>query len=211
MDIHALLMLTASMFFILNPFASLPIFVSTTKDVDPSVMKSYANKAVLVAAILLFVFVFIGQDLMGFFGVTMDSFRTAGGLVLILMGIEIVFGIKLSQDASEKGAPWVIIATPILSGPGIITAAILFSEQYGLLPVIVSSIIALIITWVLLRLSPTIVRYIGIQPLEIVSKIIGLLLTAMGVEYILKGATSWLITSDVLNVTASVVSSLGII
>ncbi|MBQ2762774.1 MAG: MarC family protein [Candidatus Methanomethylophilaceae archaeon] len=211
MDIHALLMLTASMFFILNPFASLPIFVSTTKDVDPSVMKSYANKAVLVAAILLFVFVFIGQDLMGFFGVTMDSFRTAGGLVLILMGIEIVFGIKLSQDASEKGAPWVIIATPILSGPGIITAAILFSEQYGLLPVIVSSIIALIITWVLLRLSPTIVRYIGIQPLEIVSKIIGLLLTAMGVEYILKGVTSWLITSDVLNVTASVVSSLGII
>ncbi len=211
MDIHALLMLTASMFFILNPFASLPIFVSTTKDVDPSVMKSYANKAVLVAAILLFVFVFIGQDLMGFFGVTMDSFRTAGGLVLILMGIEIVFGIKLSQDASEKGAPWVIIATPILSGPGIITAAILFSEQYGLIPVIVSSIIALIITWVLLRLSPTIVRYIGIQPLEIVSKIIGLLLTAMGVEYILKGVTSWLITSDVLNVTASVVSSLGII
>ena len=211
MDIHALLMLTASMFFILNPFASLPIFVSTTKDVDPSVMKSYANKAVLVAAILLFVFVFIGQDLMGFFGVTMDSFRTAGGLVLILMGIEIVFGIKLSQDASEKGAPWVIIATPILSGPGIITAAILFSEQYGLLPVIVSSIIALIITWVLLRLSPTIVRYIGIQPLEIVSKIIGLLLTAMGVEYILKGVTSWLITSDVLNMTASVVSSLGII
>ena len=211
MDIHALLMLTASMFFILNPFASLPIFVSTTKDVDPSVMKSYANKAVLVAAILLFVFVFIGQDLMGFFGVTMDSFRTAGGLVLILMGIEIVFGIKLSQDASEKGAPWVIIATPILSGPGIITAAILFSEQYGLLPVIVSSIIALIVTWVLLRLSPTIVRYIGIQPLEIVSKIIGLLLTAMGVEYILKGVTSWLITSDVLNVTASVVSSLGII
>lgn len=211
MDIHALLMLTASMFFILNPFASLPIFVSTTKDVDPSVMKSYANKAVLVAAILLFVFVFIGQDLMGFFGVTMDSFRTAGGLVLILMGIEIVFGIKLSQDASEKGAPWVIIATPILSGPGIITAAILFSEQYGLIPVIVSSIIALIVTWVLLRLSPTIVRYIGIQPLEIVSKIIGLLLTAMGVEYILKGVTSWLITSDVLNVTASVVSSLGII
>ena len=207
MDIHALLMLTASMFFILNPFASLPIFVSTTKDVDPSVMKSYANKAVLVAAILLF----IGQDLMGFFGVTMDSFRTAGGLVLILMGIEIVFGIKLSQDASEKGAPWVIIATPILSGPGIITAAILFSEQYGLIPVIVSSIIALIVTWVLLRLSPTIVRYIGIQPLEIVSKIIGLLLTAMGVEYILKGVTSWLITSDVLNVTASVVSSLGII
>ncbi|MBE6525442.1 MAG: MarC family protein [Thermoplasmata archaeon] len=211
MDIHALLMLTASMFFILNPFASLPIFVSTTKDVDPSVMKSYANKAVLVAAILLFVFVFIGQDLMGFFGVTMDSFRTAGGLVLILMGIEIVFGIKLSQDASEKGAPWVIIATPILSGPGIITAAILFSEQYGLIPIIVSSIIALIVTWVLLRLSPTIVRYIGIQPLEIVSKIIGLLLTAMGVEYILKGVTSWLITSDVLNVTASVVSSLGII
>ena len=211
MDIHALLMLTASMFFILNPFASLPIFVSTTKDVDPSVMKSYANKAVLVAAILLFVFVFIGQDLMGFFGVTMDRFRTAGGLVLILMGIEIVFGIKLSQDASEKGAPWVIIATPILSGPGIITAAILFSEQYGLIPVIVSSIIALIVTWVLLRLSPTIVRYIGIQPLEIVSKIIGLLLTAMGVEYILKGVTSWLITSDVLNVTASVVSSLGII
>ncbi len=191
MEITALITLTVSMFFILDPFASLPIFLSMTQGSQSSEIRSYANKAVLVAAILLYVFVLVGSQLMGIFGVTMESFRVAGGLILILMGIETVFGYKLGTSDEKGGAPWVIIATPILSGPGIITAAILFSEQYGLVEVLIASTIALVITWVLLRASPAIVRRTGEQPLSIIAKIIGLLLAAMGVEYILKGATQW--------------------
>ena len=162
-----------------------------TKGGDAATIRSYANHAVIVAAVLLFVFVFIGSPLMSLFGVTMESFRVAGGLILIMMGVEIVFGLKFSKNADEKDAPWIIIATPIMTGPGVITAAILFTEQYGYLEVVLAGIVALLATWVLLRLSQSIVKLIGENALNVTSRIVGLLLAALGVEYILEGANQW--------------------
>ena len=77
MDIGVILSMVISLFLILDPFASLPMFLSITKDLDEKTVRSYANKAVLVATVLLIVFIFFGQDIMGLFGVTMDSFRVA--------------------------------------------------------------------------------------------------------------------------------------
>ncbi|MDY0294014.1 MAG: MarC family protein [Candidatus Methanomethylophilaceae archaeon] len=204
MDIMAVLTLSASLFFILNPFASLPVFLSITKGLDEKAVKSYANKAITVAAILLFVFMFIGPSLMSIFNVTMESFRVAGGVMLMLMAVEIVFGLRLSKVKDEKGAAWVIIATPILTGPGVITAAILFSSQYGILPVMAAGIISLAATWVILRFTPLIMRYVGEQAISIVSKIIGLLIAAMAVEYMLRGIVEWmrLYAADALSAAA---------
>jgi len=192
MDVSVVLTLAVSLFFILDPFASIPMFVSVTRGLDENIKKSYANKAVIVAAILLFVFMFVGSDLMGIFGVTMSSFRVAGGIILLMMGVDIVFGLKLSKPGEDRGAAWVIIATPILTGPGVITASVLFSNQYGVFPVILAGLIALLITWMILRGSTTIMRIVGEQTLDIVSKVIGLLIVAMGVEYMFKGVSEWI-------------------
>ena len=191
MDVGIILSLTVSLFLILDPFASLPMFINITKDLDEMTMKSYANKAIVVAAILLYVFMFIGNDLMDIFGVSMDSFRVAGGIIFLMMAIELVFGLKLSKMDDEKGAKWAIIASPILTGPGVITTAILFSDQQGILTVMIAGTIALLITWVILRCSPIIMRYVGEQALGIVTKIIGLFIAAMGVESIFSGSLGW--------------------
>ncbi|MGN0137906.1 MAG: MarC family protein, partial [Candidatus Methanomethylophilaceae archaeon] len=111
MDIGIVLSLTVSLFFILDPFASVPMFINITKGLEEREVKAYADKATLVAAILLFVFMFIGEDLMGIFGVTMDSFRVAGGIIFLMMAIELVFGLSLSKMDDEKGAKWAIIAS----------------------------------------------------------------------------------------------------
>lgn len=191
MDVGVLITLTVALFFILDPFASLPVFISVTKNLDQKEIKAYANKAVLVAAILLFVFVFVGSDLMGIFGVTMDSFRVAGGAVLFMMSIELIFGLKLAKMDDEKGAAWVIIATPILTGPGVITTAVLFSAQYGAAIVLIAGVIALLLTWIILRSATVIMKFVGEQVIGILSKIIGLLIAAMAVEYIFGGALAW--------------------
>lgn len=180
-----------SIFLVMNPFSSIPTFLSITGGADQATIRSYANRAVIVAGVLLFVFVFIGSPLMSLFGVTMESFRVAGGVILILMGAELVFGLKLNKMKDEKDAPWIIVATPIMTGPGVITAAILFSQQYGYLEVIVAGIIALTATWALLRLAPNIVKLVGYNALNITSKIVGLLLAALGVEYMFQGANEW--------------------
>lgn len=207
MDPGAVITLTISLFFILDPFASLPMFISVTKEEDRKTIDSYANKAILVAAILLFVFMFVGGDLMNVFGVTMESFRVAGGLILILMAIELVFDLRLSKTTGSKGAPWVIIATPVLTGPGVIIASILFSSQYGIDTVLVAGTIALLLTWIILRSASTIMKYVGNQIINIASRIIGLLIAAMGVEYIFRGALDWFQTYNA-EITSALLSFL---
>lgn len=190
-DVAAIVSVAISIFLVMNPFSSIPTFLSITAGTDEKTVKGYANRAVIVAGVLLFVFVFIGEPLMDLFGVTMESFRVAGGIILILMAVELVFGLKFSGVKDEKDAPWIIVATPIMTGPGVITAAILFSQQYGYPEVIVAGIIALLITWALLRMSTSIVKLVGYNALNIASRIVGLLLAALGVEYMLQGANQW--------------------
>jgi len=191
MDLDTIITLSISLFLILDPFASVPMFLNITKGTDERTIRSYADRAIFVAAILLFIFILIGNNLMDIFGVTMDSFRVAGGIIFLLMAVELVFGLKLSKIDDQKGAKWAIIASPILTGPGVITTAILSTSKYGLETVVISSIIALLITWVILRESTLIMKYVGEQALGIVTKIIGLFIAAMGVESIFSGSLGW--------------------
>jgi multiple antibiotic resistance protein len=193
MDFSALIPLTISLFLILDPFASLPVFISVTRGHDSRTIRSYANKAILVAGILLLIFILIGPEMMSAFGVTMESFRVAGGIILLLMAVEIVFNLKLSKndDDDEGNAAWVIVATPILTGPGVITASIVFTEEYGIPLVLIAAGIALVVTWVLLRESSVIMKYTGERVISIASKIIGLMIAALAVEYIFGGTAAW--------------------
>ena len=191
MDPSAIITLSISLFLILDPFASVPMFINITNGLDNRTIKIYADKAIVVAAILLFMFILIGDKLMYIFGVTMDSFRVAGGIIFLMMAVELVFGLKLSKIDDQKGAKWAIIASPILTGPGVITTAILISSKYGIATVMVASTIALVTTWVILRESDLIMRLVGEQALSILTKIIGLFIAAMGVESIFSGSLGW--------------------
>ncbi len=178
------------LFFIFDPFASIPIFICMTKDLDENQKTSSANRAVLVAALLFVIFAILGTNLLAVFSVTLDGFRIAGGIVLLLMAIEIIFSLSLTKN-QDADVAWVIIATPILTGPGVITTAILLVARYDLLTTLIAGVFSLIITWILLRNAASIIKIIGHQAIEIFSKIIGLLLAAMAVEFIMRGAIEY--------------------
>ncbi len=190
-DVDTLLYAVGLLFFIFDPFASLPIFICLTKNSDDKEKMRSANRAIIVAAILFIIFTLIGTNLLAVFGVSIDAFRIAGGLVLILMAIEIIFGFSLTRQGSTDVA-WVIVATPILTGPGVITTSILLVSAVGVWITLIAGVIALAITWGLLRNSVLIVRKVGPNVIEIFSKIIGLLIAAMAIEYILNGAFNWM-------------------
>jgi len=197
MPFSDLIYATTLLFFIFDPFASLPIFITLTKSFnDEDKMKS-ANKAVLVAGILFVIFVFIGKELLGVFGVTTPSFRMAGGIVLLLMAIEIVFGIGIMHQG-EQNVAWVIVASPILTGPGVITTAIILTTNYGYITPLFAGVISLVITWGLLRNAATMVRLVGNNVIDIFSKVIGLFIAAMGIEYIMRGAIDYIVASGLV-------------
>ena len=191
MQIEGLIYAVTLLFFIFDPFASLPIFICMTKDLDDNQKTSSANRAVLVAALLFVIFAVLGTNLLSVFSVTLDGFRIAGGIVLLLMAIEIIFSLSLTKN-QDADVAWVIIATPILTGPGVITTAILLVARYDLLTTLIAGVLSLIITWILLRNAAYIVKVIGHQAIEIFSKIIGLLLAAMAVEFVMRGAIDYI-------------------
>jgi multiple antibiotic resistance protein len=190
MDLNGLIYAVTLLFFIFDPFASIPIFICMTKDLDENQKTSSANRAVLVAALLFVIFAILGTNLLAVFSVTLDGFRIAGGIVLLLMAIEIIFSLSLTKN-QDADVAWVIIATPILTGPGVITTAILLVARYDLLTTLIAGVFSLIITWILLRNAASIIKIIGHQAIEIFSKIIGLLLAAMAVEFIMRGAIEY--------------------
>ena len=187
----------ALLFFIFDPFASLPIFICMTKGFDDKEKLKSANNAVFVAGLLFVIFTVLGTNLLSVFGVSVDSFRVAGGIVLILMAVEIIFGFKLTKQDNSSVA-WVIIATPILTGPGVITTAILLTANVGIFTTLIAGVISLAVTWGLLRNAVHIVRRVGDNVIEIFSKIIGLLIAAVAVEYVLRGVTDWLISNHMM-------------
>jgi len=197
MELDGLVYAITLLFFIFDPFASLPIFICMTKDLDDNQKTSSANRAVLVAALLFVIFAVLGTNLLGVFSVTLDGFRIAGGIVLLLMAIEIIFSLSLTKN-QDADVAWVIIATPILTGPGVITTAILLVAKYDLATTLLAGVGSLIITWVLLRNAASIVKVIGHQAIEIFSKIIGLLLAAMAVEFIMRGAIDYIHHASVI-------------
>jgi multiple antibiotic resistance protein len=150
-----------------------------------------ANRAIIVAALLFVIFALVGEDILDLFGISISSFRVAGGLVLMMMAIEVIFGIEISKHKNEDVA-WVVIATPILTGPGVIATAILLVDQYDVVTVLLAGGFALFITWLALHNSVYIVKKLGRNTIEIFSRIIGLIIAALAVEYILSGSIDYI-------------------
>ncbi|HSV41927.1 MAG TPA: MarC family protein [Methanomassiliicoccales archaeon] len=189
--LEGLVVAATLLFFMFDPFASLPIFISLTKDQSEEDMTRSANRAVLVAALLFVIFAIAGQQVLDLFGVTTDGFRIAGGVVLLMMAVEVIFGLELSKQKKSDVA-WVIIATPVLSGPGVIATAILMVSMYDLPTVLLAGTFALMVTWVLLRNAAHIIRLLGHGTIEVMSRIIGLIIAALAVEYIVSGTIDYI-------------------
>jgi multiple antibiotic resistance protein len=207
-NIDQLIYAVALLFFIFDPFASLPIFISLTKNMDDEEKRKSARNAVLVSGALFVIFTLLGTWILDLFGISLDAFRVAGGLVLLLMAIEIIFSLSFTQGNDKDSVAWVIIATPILTGPGVISTAIILTASVGAFTTIIAGVISLAITWGLLRNSIYIVNRVGSNAIDIFSKIIGMLLAALAIEFVLQGVTDWLMSNGLLSATATIIQAL---
>lgn len=177
------------LFFIMDPLASIPLFISLTKGVSDAEREKSADTAVLVAGLLALVFMFFGNAILGAFRVSLNSFKIFGGIVLALLAIETILGITSGKDKKKPDVhvATVIVATPMLTGPGVITTEIILASQFGYAPVLAATITVLVASWVVLRAASRIEKAAGRNALDVAIKVIGLLLGAVGVEFIRSG------------------------
>ena len=175
-------------FFIIDPFYSLPIFAVMTRKFNDAEAKKAARDSVLIAGIIAVVFLFWGSLILSFMGITLESFKVAGGIILALFGIETVLGIKIGKGkADEKQVVTTLIATPILTGPGLITALIIMSKEIGYVEPLLGILLALFISWLMLDNAKKVVKLLGYGVIDILAKVLGLFLVAIGVSLMMGG------------------------
>ena len=174
---------------IFDPPMSFAVFSVATKQLSTEEKKSVANLAIMVAAFLSISVLFFGNYLLALFSTSLQDFRVAGGICLGLLGIKMIFGYPLAKvDQGSTGkAIAAIIATPLLTGPAAITAIIVNTKDYGIVPTGLAVIIVLGATAVLFYQADRINRHLPTTAIQVTSTILGLITLAWAVKFIRTG------------------------
>lgn len=185
---------------IVNPLGAIPVFVNLTADTVLEERKRIARVAALSVALILVISVWSGEALLGFFGIGIPSFRVAGGLLILLMAISMMHA-RLSdtqhtaneaKEAEEKDNVAVVpLAIPLMAGPGAMSLVITLAHKTpnwaGRLMLSGGVVIVALVVWIALHLAEPLSRILGTTGINIGTRIMGLILTAVGVEFIAVG------------------------
>ena len=176
-----------TLFVVMDPVGNIPIFTSLTRGMPFVEIKKNVNRSVFVAGILMFVFLFLGVQIFDFFGININSFRIAGGIILLIFGILFVFGISGKFMKSHDGDLSIPIGTPLLTGPGVITTTVILVAENGPYITFIAALLTLAATWLILMNSARLYKILGVHWTNIISRVMGILLAAVAVEFIKKG------------------------
>ncbi|HQZ13905.1 MAG TPA: MarC family protein [Devosia sp.] len=177
------------------------IFAALTKDHTPAERFSLATRGVLIAGGILLVFGLIGNAVLDVFGIGIPALRTAGGILLLLIAIDMVFarhsgatGTTREEEVEARQRHDISVfplAMPLLAGPGAISSMVLLTTSaqapldYWL--VFVALILIMTMAWVTMLLAIPIQRLLGITGLAVVSRMVGILLAALAVQFLFDG------------------------
>ena len=194
-------------FVVIDPPGCAPIYAGLSAGATPAHRRSMAVRAVLVAAIILLLFALFGEALLGALGISLESFRIAGGIMLFLIALEMVFEKRTErrEDRAEKvkGTPDTDIsifpmAMPMIAGPGSIASVMLLMSQNDGLPrsLVILGALALILVLLLLALllAAPIMRVLGSKIEAVISRLLGVLLAALATQFVIDGIRASLIS-----------------
>jgi multiple antibiotic resistance protein len=188
MDLSLAAIFTAfvALFIVMDPFSSVPAFLSLTKKFSPQKRQEAAGVAGLVASLVLFGFLFTGPALLSIMGIRMESFEIGGGILMLLISISFALGIDFGKT-KDTPIEAVIIGVPLLSGPGTMLTTILLASSVGLANTLAAAALSCVASYLIILSSTHVYRVVGKNGLEILSRVAGVLLAAFAVEFIRRG------------------------
>lgn len=191
MDTVLYVEVVVTMFVIMDPIGNVPIFLSVTRGLEDRQRNRSALFAVVTAALVILLFAAAGQQLLSYLNVSVPALQGAGGLLLLLVALELLTGAHESADEPEPGdhvaVAMVPLGTPLLAGPGAIVATIVFVNRAdggaAALGLIAAGVITvLVIVLLAMRFSGLLIRVFGRSAILLLSRIAGLLLAAIAVQ-----------------------------
>ena len=188
-------------FVVIDPIGTTPLFLVVTKGLNAKDKNKVAFEGVLIATIVLLFFAFFGNYVLKYLGISFPAFTIAGGVILFLIALEMLFDIRSERkkrsinDKRDKISIFPI-AMPLLAGPAAITSVILtISQAEGGYSLLIINIICLIsvmfVSFVILRVFTKFQKFINENIINIFSRVIGIILAALSIQYILDGIKSF--------------------
>lgn len=177
------------------------IFAALTKHHTPKERFAFATRGVIIAGVILLLFGVLGNPILEVFGITIPALRTAGGLLLFLIAIDMVFarhsggtGTTDEEEVEARQREDIAVfplAMPLLAGPGAISAVILLTTgartDLEFWAVLVAIVVILFLAWLTLLVAIPIQRLLGVTGLAVVSRVVGILLAALAVQFVFDG------------------------
>jgi multiple antibiotic resistance protein len=203
---RAIILTVGTLLPIMNPFSTIPLFLSLTAGMSPARRNRQARMACVYALALLVGFLLLGEAIIDFFGISVPGIRVAGGLIITIIGARMLFSAPAPKAAGEKmdaeaEIAFTPLAMPSLAGPGSLSVVITAASQinarnpqgYELvyLGVIIGMVIVVGIAFVLLRGAGFLARFLGPSGIDALTRIFGFLLIAIGMQFLLTGVSDF--------------------
>jgi multiple antibiotic resistance protein len=174
---------------IMDPIGTIPIFLSLTRGRSTRTIRRAAWQAVAVSFGVIVVFAFFGQQILGYLNISLPALKAAGGLLLLLVALELLTGKEETPTANgDVNVALVPLGTPLLAGPGAIVATMVFSQRVHAWPTFFAVGLGVLLVhvtiWLSMRFSLPILRVLREGGVVLVSRISGLLLSAIAVQLV---------------------------
>jgi multiple antibiotic resistance protein len=200
-DLKFALTAFSTAFTIIDPIGMIPLTLAATVSMPVERRGKIVDQAVLVAAAVMLVMGVIGRPLLSYLGITLAAFLIAGGILLFLIAIDMLFARPTrtkrteeeERDAALAENPAVFpLAIPMIAGPGTIATVILLvnlarNDAMRLLTVFIACAVALAITWLFMRGAAKYQHVIGTTGIHVVTRVLGIILAALAVQFVLNG------------------------
>ena len=191
----------ATLFVVIDPPGLVPLFIALTRGMGPDRRRAMAQRACLIAATLLTLFGLFGESILGFIGISMPAFRIAGGILLFLTALDMLFERRTQRREGQHPDPdhdpsVFPLATPLIAGPGAIATMILLVGQseagagpgwLGAAWVIGLLLVMMVVTFAFLLASPPLERILGRTGVIVITRLLGMLLAALSVQFVIDG------------------------
>ena len=197
MEFEFLLTSFVALFIIIDPIGLTPIFIAITQGMDDSLRRKVALRSVLVSAFVISLFIVGGETVLGFIGISMPAFRIAGGILLFLTALDMLFQrrSKRRENQTEQELvddPSVFpLAIPLIIGPGAIATVILIAgAKPGLVGIASTGFITalvLLAVFVFFSAASRIEKLLGKTGIDVLTRLLGMLLAALSVQFVIEG------------------------
>ncbi len=180
MDSKEIFSVTLILFSVIDILGSIPFVILIRKREG----RIYAEKATFIAAVLMIVFLFLGQSILKLFGLDVGSFAVAGAIVMFIIAMEMILGIDLIKDDPDaKGTGSIVpIAFPLIAGAGTLTTILSLRAVYEEINILIGIILNLIFVYIVLRSSGWLEQKIGKSGFVVLRKVFGVILLAIAVK-----------------------------